>query len=114
MSQTFDFYDARADDAEAAAGRAELDNVRDRELRSAAVFRKLADQARKVLVDRAKAWAEKLPAASQPETSGYSASHEACLAHLLGSQLEGSWRGGVKESVAKLLRRAREQLEQEA
>jgi hypothetical protein len=55
MSQTFDFYDARADDAEAAAGRAELDNVRDRELRSAAVFRKLADQARKVLVDRAKA-----------------------------------------------------------
>jgi hypothetical protein len=55
MSQTFDFYDARADEAEAAAGRAELDNVRDRELRSAAVFRKLADQARKILVDRAKA-----------------------------------------------------------
>ena len=55
MSQTFDFYDARADEAEAAAGSALLDNVRDRELRSAAVFRKLADQARKVLVDRAKA-----------------------------------------------------------
>lgn len=55
MSQTRDFYDARADEAEAAAGRAELDNVRDRELRSAAVFRQLADQRRKVLVDRAKA-----------------------------------------------------------
>jgi hypothetical protein len=55
MSQTSDFYDARADDAEAAAGCAQLDNVRDRELRSAAVFRKLAEQQRKVLIDRAKA-----------------------------------------------------------
>jgi len=55
MSQTSDFYDTRADEAEAAAGHAELDNVRDRELRSAAVFRKLADQARKVVIDRAKA-----------------------------------------------------------
>ena len=55
MSQTFDFYDARADEAEAAAGSAQLDNVRQRELRSASVFRKLADQARKILVDRAKA-----------------------------------------------------------
>jgi hypothetical protein len=55
MSQSSDFYDARADDAEAAAGCAQLDNVRDRELRSAEVFRKLADQQRKVLVERAKA-----------------------------------------------------------
>jgi hypothetical protein len=55
MSQTSDFYDARADEAEAAAGQAQLDNVRDRELRSAAVFRKLAEQARKLLIDRAKA-----------------------------------------------------------
>ena len=55
MSQTSDYYDARADEAEAAAGSAQLDNVRDRELRSAAVFRKLADQMRKVIVDRAKA-----------------------------------------------------------
>jgi len=55
MSQTSDFYDARADEAEAAAGCAQLDNVRERELRSALVFRKLADQQRKVLVDRAKA-----------------------------------------------------------
>ena len=51
MSQTSDFYDARADEAEAVAGSAKLDNVRDRELRSAAVFRKPADQERKVLVD---------------------------------------------------------------
>jgi hypothetical protein len=55
MSQTSDFYDARADEAEAAAGQAQLDNVRDRELRSAAVFRKLAEKARKLLIDRAKA-----------------------------------------------------------
>lgn len=55
MSQNSDFYDARADDAEAAAGRAELDNVRDRELRSAAVFRMLANNARKVDIGRAKA-----------------------------------------------------------
>ena len=54
MSQTFDFYDARADEAEAAAGSAQLDNVRERELRSASVFRKLADQQRKVLIDRAR------------------------------------------------------------
>lgn len=55
MSQTSDFYDARADEADAAANCAQLDNVRERELRSASVFRKLADQARKVIVDRAKA-----------------------------------------------------------
>ena len=55
MSQASDFYDARADDAEAAAGRAQLENVRDREMRSAAVFRTLADNARKVEIGRAKA-----------------------------------------------------------
>lgn len=55
MSQTSDFYDARADEAEAAAGRAQLDNVRDRELRSAAVFRMLAENVRKIAIGRAKA-----------------------------------------------------------
>jgi hypothetical protein len=55
MSQASDFYDARADDAEAAAGRAELENVRDREMRSAAVFRMLAGNARRVDIGRAKA-----------------------------------------------------------
>jgi len=52
---TFDFYDSRAKEAEAAAECADLDNVRDRELRSAAVFRKLADQAKKIELDRKKA-----------------------------------------------------------
>jgi hypothetical protein len=55
MSQASDFYDARAHDAEAAAGRAELENVRNREMRSAAVFRMLADNARKVDIGREKA-----------------------------------------------------------
>ncbi len=55
MSQTFDFYDTRAKAAEAAADEAELENVRQRELRSAAVFRQLADQAKKIEVDRRKA-----------------------------------------------------------
>lgn len=56
--------------------------------------------------DRAKDWATALPAASLPETSGYSASHQACLAHLLGATID-AWRGGAKESVARLLRNAR-------
>jgi hypothetical protein len=55
MTQTSDYYDARADEAEAAAGRADLDNVRDREMRSAAVFRMLADNVRKIHIARAKA-----------------------------------------------------------
>jgi hypothetical protein len=56
--------------------------------------------------DRAAAWAARLPAASLPETSGYSSSHQACLAHLLGATVE-MWRGGSRESVARLLRGAR-------
>ena len=55
---------------------------------------------------RAKAWADELPAAKLSETTGYAASHEACLAHLLGATLD-AWRGGAKESVARLLRSAR-------
>ena len=55
MSQTFDFYDARARESEAAADAAELEMVRERELRSAAVWRSLAEQARKVEVSRVKA-----------------------------------------------------------
>ena len=63
------------------------------------------------LASRASVWAAQLPAASLAETSGYSASHEACLAHLLGATLE-SWRGGSKESVARLLRNARQEREE--
>ena len=55
MSQTFDFYDARARESEAAADAAELEMVRERELRSASVWRTLAEQARKVEVSRVKA-----------------------------------------------------------
>ncbi len=55
MSQTFDFYDARARESEAAAELAKLDMVRERELRSAAGWRTLAEQARKVEVSRVKA-----------------------------------------------------------
>jgi hypothetical protein len=55
MSQTFEFYDARANEAVAEAENATLDNVRDRNLRAAKTWRALADQARKVMVDRVKA-----------------------------------------------------------
>ena len=55
MSQTFEFYNARAEEAAAEAGRAELTNVRDRALRAERTWRGLAEQARKVLRDREKA-----------------------------------------------------------
>lgn len=54
MSQTFDFYDARAREAAEEAGGATLDNVRDRHLRAAASWRFLADQAKAVADGRAK------------------------------------------------------------
>ncbi|MGC1269175.1 MAG: hypothetical protein WA842_01105 [Croceibacterium sp.] len=48
MSQDSDFFDQRAKDASELAGHAILDNVRDRELRSAAAWRAMADRARRV------------------------------------------------------------------
>ena len=59
MSQTFEFYDARAREAAAEAEVAILDNVRERNLRAAKTWRGLADQARRILVDRQKAEREK-------------------------------------------------------
>lgn len=59
MAQTYDFYRERADAAATAAENATLDNVRERELRSEKTWRALADQARKVAEDRAKADAER-------------------------------------------------------
>ncbi|MGN3974068.1 hypothetical protein [Tsuneonella sp. SYSU-LHT278] len=59
MSQTFEFYDARANQAAAEADAATLDNVRERNLRAEKTWRALADQARKVTVDRQKTEAEK-------------------------------------------------------
>ena len=50
MSQTYEFYDARANESAAEAKAAALDNVRERALRSEATWRALADQARAVAV----------------------------------------------------------------
>ncbi|MEO6387613.1 MAG: hypothetical protein ABIT16_11535 [Croceibacterium sp.] len=55
MSQTFDFYDARAREAAAEADRSELVMVRERALRAEKTWRGLANQARKVEGDRIKA-----------------------------------------------------------
>ena len=69
MSQTYEFYAARADEAAEAAGRATLDNVRDRELRAEKTWRSLADQARAVTHQRRKIEAEKA-AAREAEAAG--------------------------------------------
>lgn len=55
MSQTFDFYDARAKEAATEAAEATLDNVRDRNLRAEKTWRALAEQARKTVAAREKA-----------------------------------------------------------
>lgn len=55
MSQTFDFYNARALEAAAEAKAATLQNVRERSLRAEKTWRGLADQAHRVMMDRAKA-----------------------------------------------------------
>jgi hypothetical protein len=55
MTQTFEFYDARAREAAAEAEVATLDNVRERNLRAEKTWRGLANQARRVMVDRQKA-----------------------------------------------------------
>jgi hypothetical protein len=55
MSQTFEFYSARANEAAAEAATAALENVRERALRSEKTWRALAEQAQKVVVDREKA-----------------------------------------------------------
>jgi len=48
MSQTFEFYDQRAKAAEAEAACAVLENVRERELRSAKAWREMADRQRQI------------------------------------------------------------------
>lgn len=59
MSQGYDFYMTRANEAAAEAEAAALDNVRDRALRAEATWRGLADQARAVAMERAKVEQEK-------------------------------------------------------
>lgn len=54
MSQTFEFYDARAREAALEAKEASLENVRERNLRAEKTWRGLANQARKVALERAK------------------------------------------------------------
>ena len=52
MSQTFEFYDARAKEAASEAAEATLENVKDRNLRAEKTWRGLADQARRVSQER--------------------------------------------------------------
>lgn len=47
MAESYEFYCERADAAAAAAERATLDNVREREIRAAKTWRGLAKHARK-------------------------------------------------------------------
>jgi hypothetical protein len=55
MSQTFEFYDQRARAAEAEAEKAVLENVRERELRSARAWRSMADRQKLIDAERVKA-----------------------------------------------------------
>ena len=59
MSQSYEFYAARADEAREAASAATLDNVRDRELRAAKSWSDLAHHARGVAEARVKTEREK-------------------------------------------------------
>ena len=59
MAESYEFCCERADAAAAAAERANLDNVRDREIRAEKTWRGLAEQARRVKLDREKSQREK-------------------------------------------------------
>lgn len=54
MAQSYEFYCARAAEADAAADAATLDRVREREMRAAKTWRGLAEHARGVAEERAK------------------------------------------------------------
>lgn len=55
MSQSYEFYAERAQEAAAEAAQATLDNVRERNLRAEQTWKALAHQAHKVKADRIKA-----------------------------------------------------------
>ena len=59
MTQTFEFYDARANEAAEEAAEATLQNVKDRNLRAEKTWRGLADQAKRVSHERQKALRER-------------------------------------------------------
>ena len=69
MAQTYEFYNARAEEAAARAEKATLDNVRNRELRAEKSWRGLAEQARKSIIAREKADAERV-AKREAEAAG--------------------------------------------
>ena len=84
MSQTFEFYDQRAKAADAEAEKATLDNVRERELRSAKAWRSMADRqlmidAERIKTDEARAVrrAEEAAALAAPADTvpAYSSAH---------------------------------------
>jgi hypothetical protein len=60
MSQTFEFYDQRARAAEAEAQGARLENVREREMRSARAWREMADRQLMIDAERVKVEAARL------------------------------------------------------
>jgi len=70
MSQTFEFFDARAREAAADAEDATLDRVRERALRSEAAWRQMAIRAQVIEGERAKAAEARAEhnAAQQPES----------------------------------------------
>jgi len=55
LYQSFEFYEARAQEAALVTDAATLDNVKQRNLRAEKSWTRLADLARKVATDRAKA-----------------------------------------------------------
>lgn len=59
MAESYEFYCERADAAAAAAESATLDNVREREIRAEKTWRGLAEQARKLKLEREKSQREK-------------------------------------------------------
>lgn len=59
MAESYEFCCERADAAAAAAKSATLNNVREREIRAEKTWRGLAEQARRVKLDRVKSQREK-------------------------------------------------------
>ena len=59
MAESYEFYCERADAAAAAAESATLDNVKEREIRAEKTWRGLAEQARKLKLEREKSQREK-------------------------------------------------------
>ncbi|MCB2087934.1 MAG: hypothetical protein R3E18_00160 [Sphingomonadaceae bacterium] len=59
MAVTYEFYELRANEAAAAAAKATLNNVRERELRAEKTWRDLANQSRAVATQRQKLESEK-------------------------------------------------------